>query len=167
VTPDTDPIEITGELANPAHTWGDITTPSKMERLVLEQDQCHLQQITIEGGTSVSYPMPQFRQLMGMNTDTDDLLKRRFPTENEVPPPVAVWIKAVTQTDCEKALPDVVGSLSKDEFQQMFHRKKEGVSSNPHGTNYTVWKAMAQSNHLSSFLCLLVSLPFIHGFTNT
>ena len=111
--------------------------------------------------------MPQFRQSIGMNTDTDALLRGRFTRENEVPPPVAAWIKAVTLTDSENALPEVVGSLSKNEFQQMFRRKKEGVSSNPHGTNYTVWKAMAKSNHLSSFLCSLVSLPFIHGFTNT
>ena len=49
----------------------------------------------------------------------------------------------------------------------MFKRKKEGVSSDPHGINCTVWKAMAKSDHLSSFLCSLVSLPFIHGFANT
>ena len=104
-----------------------------MERLLLEQNQCHLQQTKIEGGTSDSYPMPQFRQSMGMNTDTDTLLKGRFTTDYEVPPPVAAWIKAVTQTDCEKAVPDVVGSLSKAEFQQMFRHKKEGVSSDPHG----------------------------------
>ncbi len=61
----------------------------------------------------------------------------------------------------------MVGSLSKEEFQQMFYKKKEEVLSDPHGTNYSVWKAMAKSNHLSSFLCTLVSLPFIYGFANT
>jgi hypothetical protein len=91
-----------------------------MERLLLGQNQRHLQQTKIEGGTRNSYPMPQFRQSMGINTDTDAQLKGRFTTDYKVPPPVAAWIKAVTQTDCEKALPDVVGSLSKDEFQQMF-----------------------------------------------
>ena len=96
-----------------------------------------------------------------MNTDTDALLKGRFTTDYEVPPPVAAWIKAVTQTDSEKALTDIVGSLLKDKFQQMFRQEKEGVSSNPHGTNYTVWKAMAKSDHLSCFFCLLVSLPFM------
>ncbi len=39
--------------------------------------------------------------------------------------------------------------------------------SDPHGTNYSVWKAMARNDHLSSFLCTLVSLPFIYGFANT
>ncbi len=64
-------------------------------------------------------------------------------------------------------LPQVVGSLSMEEFQQMFQKKREGVSSDPHGTNYSVWKVMAKNNYLSSFLCTLVSLPFIYGFPNT
>ena len=79
-----------------------------------------------------------------MNTDTYTLLKGWSTSDYEVPPPVAAWIKAVTQTDCEKALTGVVGSLLKYEIQQMFRRKKEGVSSNPHGTNYTIWKVMAK-----------------------
>jgi hypothetical protein len=164
-------IQITGDETGPEQrTWRDITTPSEMERLLLKQNQWHLQQTTTEGGTSNSYPMLLFRQTMGMNKYTDDLLKGKFTTEYEVSPPVAAWIRAVTQTDTEKSLPEVVVSLSEKEFQQMFRRKKEGVSSNPHCTNYTVWRAMAKSaksDHLSSFLCSLVSLPFIHGFANT
>jgi hypothetical protein len=104
---------------------------------------------------------------MGISTVTDSLLSGQFTTKYEVPPPVAAWIKAVTQTEKERALPEVVGPLSKEEFQQMFRKKKEGVLSDPHGTNYSVWKAMAKSGHLSSFLCTLVSLPFIYGFANT
>jgi hypothetical protein len=33
--------------------------------------------------------------------------------------------------------------------------------------NYTIWKAMAKSEHLSSFFSILISLPFIYGFANT
>ena len=160
-------IQITGVIPNPTQTWRDVTTPSEMERLLLERNKRHLQQTIIEGGTSNTYPMPLFRREMGINKYTDDLLRGHFTAEYEIPPPVTAWIKAVTQTDVERALPEVVGSLSMTEFQQMFKRKKEGVSSDPHGINYTVWKAMAKSDHLSSFLCSLVSLPFIYGFANT
>jgi hypothetical protein len=126
------------------------------------------QQTIIEGGTSNAYPMPMFPQEMGISTVTDSLLSGQFITkEYEVPPPVAVWIKAVTQTEEERALPEVVGSLSKEEFQQLFRKNKEWVSSDPYGTNYSVWKAMAKSDHLSSFLCTLVSRPFINGFAST
>jgi len=67
--------------------------------------------------------MPLFRAKMGMNTQTDDLLQGQFIAEYETPPPVTAWIKAVMWTDIEQALPEVVGSLSKTEFQQMFKRK--------------------------------------------
>ena len=79
--------------------------------------------------------MPMFQQEMGISTVTDSLLSGQFTTKYEVPPLVAAWTKAVTQTEEERALPEVVGSLSKEEFQQMFCKKKEGVSSDPHGTN--------------------------------
>jgi hypothetical protein len=138
-----------------------------MEKLLLEHNKRHLQQTIIEGGTSNAYPMPMLQQEMGISTATDSLLSGQFTTKYEVPLPVAAWIKAVTQTEEEGALPEVVGSLSKEEFQRMFRKKKEGVLSDPHGTNYSVWKAMAKRDHLSSFLCTLVSLPFIYGFANT
>jgi hypothetical protein len=98
---------------------------------------------------------------MRISTVTDSLLSGQFTTKYEVPPPVAAWIKAVTQTEGERALPEVVGSLSKEEFQQIFHKKKEGVSSDPHRTNYSVWKAMAKSDHLSSFF-MYTSQPTHH-----
>jgi hypothetical protein len=54
---------------------------------------------------------------MGMNKHTDDLIKGQFIAEYKIPPPVTAWIKAVTQMEIERALPEVVGSQSKDNFQ--------------------------------------------------
>ena len=76
-------------------------------------------------------------------------------------------MKSVKQTEEEQSLPPVIGSLSTTEFQGMFRKKHEATSSDPHGMNYSTWKAMAKSNHLSSFLGILISLPFIYGFANT
>jgi hypothetical protein len=135
---DDEHLQIMGVLPKPTHTWKDITTPIEMEKLLLEQNKRRLQETIIEGGTSNAHPMPMFRQEMGISTVTDSHLSGQFTTEYEVPPPVAAWIKAVTQTEEERALPEVVGSLSKKEFQQMFCKKKKVVSSDPHGTNYSV-----------------------------
>jgi len=44
-------------LPKPEHTWRDVTTPSEMERTLLARNKQHLQQKTIEGGTSDSQPM--------------------------------------------------------------------------------------------------------------
>ena len=32
--------------------------------------------------------------------------------------------------------------------------------------NYTIWKCVAKSNYLSSFMCVMISLPFMYGFVN-
>lgn len=70
------------------------------------------------------------------------------------------------KTPAEKDLPPVLGGVSTEEFQKMFKVADERTSSNPADLNYTLWKAMAQSEYLSSFLSILVSLPFIYGFPN-
>jgi hypothetical protein len=64
--------------------------------------------------------MLMFQKEMGISNTTDRFLRGQYITEYKVPTPVAAWFKAVTQTDEERALPEVVGSLSKEEFQQMF-----------------------------------------------
>jgi hypothetical protein len=111
--------------------------------------------------------MKLFREEMGLGSAANALLQGTFQTEYEVGPAVTAWINAVRQTDEEKSIPPVIGSLSTTEFQEMFKKKHEATSSDPHGMNYTIWKAMAKSEHLSSFLSILISLPFIYGFANT
>jgi hypothetical protein len=135
--------QITGVIPKPKHMWQEIKTPSKMETLLLKRNRRHLQQTMLEGGASNNYLMPSFREGMGINTNTNNLLQGNCVTDYEVPPSVAAWINAVTHTNTERTLPTVVGSLTQEEFQQMFKQKKEGISSDPHGGNYSIWKAMA------------------------
>ena len=71
-------------LPKPEHTWCDVTTPSKMERALLAQNKQHLQQTTIEGGTSDSQPMKLFREEMGLGSAANALLQGTFQTKYEV-----------------------------------------------------------------------------------
>lgn len=48
----------------------------------------------------------------------------------------------------------------------MFKMKKKRTSSDTRRLNYTLWKALAQSNFLSSVLSIMISLPFTYGFVN-
>jgi hypothetical protein len=132
-----------------------------------DSDKLSLVARTIEGGTSNSQTMKLFREEMGLGSAANALLQGTFQTEYEVGPAVTAWINAVRQTDKEKLIPPVIGSLSTTKFQDMFKKKHEATSSDPNGMNYTIWKAMAKSKHLSSFLSILISLPFIYGFANT
>jgi hypothetical protein len=90
-----------------------------------------------------------------------------YQIEYKVGPAITAWMNAVKQTEEELSLPPVIGSLSTTEFQGMFRKKHEATSSDPHGMNYSIWKAMVKSDHLSSFLSILISLPFIYGSANT
>ena len=47
----------------------------------------------------------------------------------------------------------------------MFQVAKEATSSSPLGLHYTIWKSMAMSDKLASFLCVMISLPFMYGFS--
>ena len=58
------------------------------------------------------------------------------------------------------------GEVTMEVFQSMFKAALEKTSSHPADLNYTIWKAMARSDYLSSFLCILISLPFVYGFAN-
>ena len=52
-------------------------------------------------------------------------------------------------------------------YQQMFKVAKEKTSSNnSHGMNYTIWKALASDEEVAEFQCVMMSLPFLFGFTN-
>jgi hypothetical protein len=66
-----------------------------MERTLLARNKQHLQQTTIEGGTSDSQPMKLFREEMGLGSAANVLLQGTFQIENEVGPAVTAWINAV------------------------------------------------------------------------
>ncbi len=161
-----DRYRIKSVLPKPKHTWQDITTPSEMETTLLAQNKRHLQQTVIKGGTSDCKAMTAFREEMGLGSAGNALLQGPYQIEYEVGAAITTWMNAVKQTEEEQSFPPVIGSLSTTKFQGMFRKKHEATSSNPCGMNYSIWKAMAKSNHLSSFLSIL-SLPFIYGFDNT
>jgi hypothetical protein len=75
--------------------------------------------------------MKLFREEMGLGNTTNALLQGTFQTEYEVGPAVTAWINAVRQTDEEKSIPPVIGSLSTTEFQEMFKKKHKATSSDP------------------------------------
>ncbi|KAL7552549.1 hypothetical protein ACHAWF_016169 [Thalassiosira exigua] len=98
-------------------------------------------------------------------------IARRLPPPNilwrdEVSPALAAWIKALYQTDKERAVPPVLGGVSTETWQQLFRKSNESTSSEPNGMNYTVLKALAMSRYVSEIMAIMASLPFIYGFVN-
>ena len=110
--------------------------------------------------------MSDFLADYGVGKHSRGLLRGGYTTFGEIPQEVACWLKYMVQSSKERGLPPVLGEISKEEFQNMFKAPDERTSSHPEDLNYSIWKAMAKSEYLSSFLCILISLPFIYGFAN-
>lgn len=146
--------------------WEAVSSPTEIEKLLLERNKRHLQQTCIEGGTSAEPPMSEFLEDNGLGQHSTSLLQGEYTTFWEVPEEVGAWMSHMKQTASEKRLPPVLGEITMEDFQQMFKVANEKTSSHLADLNYTIWKAMARSDYLSSFLCTLISLPFIYGFVN-
>jgi len=143
-----------------------VTSQEEIESQIMARNKRHLQQTAREGGVTTGPLMNEIQANHGLNSRVDNLLAGRFETEHEVPEEMAGWIKAVKQTDKEKATPKVVGVMTKEQFQYVFKIANEKTSSSPSGMHYTMWKAMATSDYCAEFLCIMISLPFVYGFPN-
>ncbi|EED89738.1 predicted protein [Thalassiosira pseudonana CCMP1335] len=155
---------ITRRIPKPPNGWRDITAPVEVEQQLLWRNKRHLQQTTKEQGISTTEPMQSLRRNHGLSNMTNDLLAGQLRVDVEVTETMAAWFKAVAQTDAERHQPPVVGSISTDEYQEMFKAAKERVSSSSSGLHYTLWKAMATDPAMAKFLSIMISLPFIYGF---
>ena len=52
------------------------------------------------------------------------------------------------------------------DFQSAFKATTERTTSSPAGLHYTIWKTVAREDDLSSWLSIMMSLPFRFGFVN-
>lgn len=60
---------------------------------------------------------------------------------------------------------DVDVSISAEDFQSMFNKKRETTSCGPFGIIMPHWKILAEDDHLSKIQARLMEAPFKYGFT--
>ena len=73
-----------------------------------------------------------------------------------------------SQTDGGRAItPPSYRLIIHNQIPRNVQKEAQSHLERPHGMNYSIWKTMAKSDHLSSFLSILISLLFIYGFANT
>ena len=144
--------------------WKDVTTPSKVKAVIIDQNKRHLQQIDIEGGENRGPIMTELREGHGVSEATSRLLDGTYSTTHTVSPAMAAWFDEMKQSKKEKGRPPIVGCMSKDGLQFSFNQVKEKTTSSPSGMHYTIWKALAKSNWCAEFMCIMISLPFMFGF---
>ena len=74
--------------------------------------------------------------------------------------------KRVAQTEEEKGTPPIVKVMTKEQFQYAFKVQTESSSSSASGPHHTIWKELSSSDYCAEFLCIMICLPFMYGFTN-
>ena len=77
------------------------------------------------------------------------------------------WVKWFKMTPAERALRPVPPEITPSEFAEAFKLTNEKTSSSPSGLHYTLWKSISEKEYLCSYMCIMMSLPFMYGFSNT
>ena len=103
---------------------------------------------------------------MQENPTAEALLTGTFIPPNDTPTAIKAWIEIMQQILGKKNLQKVTGFILAPEFQEAFKKVKEFTSSSPSRVHYTLWKVVAKDKDLASFLSVMMSLPFMYGFTN-
>ena len=158
---------ITATLPTPTTLWTDITSQEEIEAHLLRRNKRHLEQTSREQGISTAPLLSDIRENNGINPLVMDILDGSFDTTYELSPEITQFFAALKQTPQEKTLRPILGTITSDQFQQMFKRAREKTSSDTRTLNYSLWKCIARSDFISGFAATLLSLPFSYGFVNT
>ncbi|KAL7502579.1 hypothetical protein ACHAXN_000520, partial [Cyclotella atomus] len=150
---------------HPSQIWRTVTDTKEIEQLLLERNKRHLQQSDIEEGRVHN---PNIQKLLA-NHGTDllqEVMDGTISLDDAADEVITAWIRALKQTDEERALPPITGSISTTEFQAAFKAVSEHTSSSPSGLHYSIWKCLATDEKISTWLSKMMSLPFEYGFAN-
>ena len=141
-----------------------MTDQTKMEEALIERNRRHLQQIEIEDGVTRQPMLMELKANQGINATSRALLDGTYSMDRELTEEQAAYLRAITQTDRERAAPKVRGAMTKQQYKRTFQVARERMASSPSQMHYTLWKAMAESDELAEFQCIMISLPFMYGF---
>ena len=112
-------------------------------------------------------PFTDLRKNNGYNEMSRQALSGEDVEDFNATEEMVMWFKEFKQTDLDKRVcKKVVRWINSTQFQAMFKPVREKTSSDTRDPNYSLWKCVAKSDYLSSILSILVSLPFVYGFTN-
>ena len=162
-------IAIERVLADMPFQWRQVTEQAEIEKIILERNKRHLQQVSREKGPSTQLPVRQVIEMDGeeaMSSIHKGAYTFRDPDTNEpveIPQTLATWLDQLVQTEKERDLEPTAGSISPSDLQEAFRKAKEKTASNGE-LHYTVWKAMVADDEIAAWMAIMISLPFMYGF---
>jgi hypothetical protein len=109
-------------IYRPHQVWRTVTDTKEIEMLLLERNERHLQQASIEEGRCQSDIIQQIQQ--GHGTDLlSEVLDGTLQMDDATDEVIRAWVSTLKQTDKERALPKITGKITKNEFHKL-HLKK-------------------------------------------
>ena len=78
---------------------------------------------------------------------------------------VKEWLITMRQNP-EEAKKRIRGKITPERYAAAFKMVDEFASSSPEGLHYTLWKAIAEVQDLCEYFSIMMSLPFMYGFSN-
>ncbi|KAL7523469.1 hypothetical protein ACHAWF_003332, partial [Thalassiosira exigua] len=155
-----------GLLGRPI-SWRQLRDKETMERHLLRRNKRHLQQVAMEECPPRQSYFEDILSEFGTSDAADDLLDGDTSADlSRFPPIVRAWLRQFSTDDGGSECTPITGMIHIDEFQAAFRSVREKTSSSPSGIHYTFWKAIASDSEISSYMVIMMRLPFMYGFKN-
>ena len=148
--------------------WQRITDKKEIERLLLQRNKRHLQQMTKEGSPPSRAFFQDVLNNYGNSETAEKILEGEITDElDEFPQVLREWLLLMKRTTHERSVKDSIdGKIDMETFQEAFHSVREDTSSSPSGLHYTIRKSIAYSDTLSTTMSKMMSMPFRFGIPN-
>ena len=145
--------------------WQRITDKKEIERLLLQRNKRHLQQMTKEGSPPSRAYFQDVLNNYGNTETAEKILEGEITDElDQFPRVLREWLLPMKRTPHETKVKDSIGgNIDTKTFQEAFHSVQEGTSSSPSDLHYTIWKSIASSDSLSAVMAKMMSMPFRIG----
>ncbi len=162
-----DSIEMLPLLVERRPTWKKVTKPEEMEDWFFRRNKAHHQQVHQDGSFPTTEPFAKLIGEHGTSHFVEELLAGKIDIDTlDFPIHVKDWLKTLRKEKVDKELDPLPNYVSPLEFQSAFKEVDEMTSSSPSGLHYTLWKAIAEKEDFTKYLSVMMSLPFMYGFTN-
>ena len=130
--------------------------------------------VIINRFTRITVSLPPSTQLFaglvgehGASYFVEKLIKGEIDIDAlDFPIHVMDWLKTLQKEKTDKELEPLPNFVGPKEFATEFKEVDEITSSSPSGLHYTLWKGIVEKEDFSAYLSIIMSLPFMYGFTN-
>jgi hypothetical protein len=150
--------ETIGEPTGPS--WRTVDDPEEMQEWLRRRNKQHLNQMHVEKRPPTRAEFQSVLAEHGASEVAQAILDGTFdPSTLKMGEDIETFIKGLQRWEEEKPL-SMPCQMTTKEFQESMKVTHEDTSLSASGMHYTLWKAIAEDDDLSSMYAIMISLPF-------